>query len=185
MALLPLVEGFAEVHSIPVLMRRLGVPVLKPFRVKRSSVVKPGELERKIEAALLDRTEATAILVLLDVDDDCAATLGPALLERAEAAAPVPVSVVFAVRELEAWFLGGITSLRGRRGIRDNAEYTGDPEQRRGAKERVEALMAGSYVDVDDQPALMDALDIAAARERCPSLDKLLRDLRTLGFTED
>ncbi|HEX2077140.1 MAG TPA: hypothetical protein VHG08_05510 [Longimicrobium sp.] len=41
--------------------------------------------------------------------------------------------------------------------------------------------MAGTYVDVDDQPALMALLDVEAARLRCPSLDKLLRDLQSLG----
>lgn len=51
--LLPIVEGQAEERSIPVLMRRMNVGVLKPYRVKRNLVVKPGELELKLEAALM------------------------------------------------------------------------------------------------------------------------------------
>jgi len=39
-----------------------------------------------------------------------------------------------------------------------------------------------TYLDTDDQPALMAKLDIEAARLRCPSLDKLLRDLEGFGL---
>lgn len=181
MALVPIVEGHAEVQSIPILMRRLGIDVARPFRVKRNLVVKPGELERAVALAVKDRSPATAVLVLLDADDDCPAELAPALVARCAAVTDVPVSVVFAVRELEAWFLGGIASLRGQRGVKPDATYDADPETRRGAKERVEALMAGSYVDVDDQPAMMASLDLETARVRCPSFDKLMRDLGTMG----
>lgn len=182
MALVPIVEGHAEVHSIPVLMRRLGIDVARPFRIKRNKVVKPEELERAISFALRDRQDATAVLVLLDADDDCPARLAPLLLERSARVSSVPVSVVFAVRELEAWFLGGVESLRGQRGIRNDAAYDADPEAPRGAKERLEGLMSGTYVDVADQPALMAQLDVEAARQRCPSLDKLLRDLQAFGL---
>jgi hypothetical protein len=181
MAVLPIVEGHAETESVPVLLRRLGIPCVRPFRVKRNKVVKPGELERAITLATMDRTGASAVLVLLDADDDCPAALAPELLQRARAVSPVPVSVVFAMREFEAWFLGGIQSLRGHRGIGDDASYDADPEQPRGAKERLETLMPGrSYLDTDDQPALTAVLDIEEARVRCPSLDKLLRDLEAL-----
>ncbi|HEX2077141.1 MAG TPA: hypothetical protein VHG08_05515 [Longimicrobium sp.] len=113
MALVPIVEGHAEVRSVPVLMRRLGVDVAKPFRVKRNQVVRPGELERAVQLAVADRAAASAVLVLLDADDDCPAELAPVLLRRCRQVTDVPVSVVFAVRELEAWFLGGVQSLRG------------------------------------------------------------------------
>jgi hypothetical protein len=44
-------------------------------------------------------------------------------------------------------------------------------------------MMGGrSYLDTDDQPALMAVLDVSVARARCPSLDKLLRDLTALGL---
>lgn len=182
MALVPIVEGHAEVRSVPVLMRRLGIDVARPFRVKRNQVVKPGELERAVTLAVADRESATAVLVLLDADDDCPAELAPALMQRCARVTSLPVSVVFAMRELEAWFLGGIESLRGQRGIKPDAAYAGDPEARRGAKEQVEALMAGSYVDVDDQPAMMASVDLDAARARCSSLDKLMRDLHAFGL---
>jgi hypothetical protein len=180
--LLPIVEGHAEVHSIPILMRKLGIPVAKPFRVKRNLVVKPGELERAVEVAVSDRGPLSAMLVLLDADDDCPAELGPALVERCTRITKIPVSVVFATRELEAWFLGGLDSLKGYRGVRPDAEFAGDPELPRGAKGKFESMMSGSYVDVDDQPAFMARLDVEAARLRCPSLDKLLRDLERFAL---
>ena len=182
--LIVIVEGHAEAESVPVLLRNLGVPVARPFRVKRNLVVKAGELERAVKQALRDRPHPSGVLVLLDADDDCPAQLAPVLLDRCRKETQLPVSVVFAVRELEAWFLAGIESLRGQRGISDDAAWSGDPEAPRDAKGRVEELMPGrSYVDVDDQPALMAFLDVEAARTRCPSLDKLLRDLDGMGFS--
>jgi hypothetical protein len=178
-----IVEGYAETASIPVLLRRLGIDAAPAFRVKRNLVVKRNELERTVLQAVRERTNPSAVLVLLDADDDCPAQLGPALHARARKVTPLPVSVVFAVREIEAWFLGGIESLRGYRGIAVDAVWNDDPERPRGAKGRVEELMGGrGYVDRTDQPALMAKLDIAAARLRCPSLDKLLRDLEGFGL---
>jgi len=182
-SIVSIVEGFAETESLPILLRRMGADPARPFRVKRNKVVKPGELERAVIQAMRDRVGATAVVVLLDADDDCPAQLAPALLARARSVTPLPVSVVFAVRELEAWFLGSIESLRGHRGIAADASWNGDPETPRGAKGRVESMMIDrTYLDTDDQPALMAKLDIEAARLRCPSLDKLLRDLEGFGL---
>ena len=61
---------------------------------------------------------AGGVLVLLDADDDCPAALGPALLERARAArSDVPISVVLANREFEAWFIAAAESLAGTHGF--------------------------------------------------------------------
>lgn len=183
MSVVSIVEGYAEVESVPVLLRRLGVEPATPFRVHRNKVVRPGELERAVIQATRARADPRAVLVLLDADDDCAAQLAPSLLTRARAVTQLPVSVVFAVRELEAWFLGGIESLRGSRGIPADAVWEDDPERPRGAKGRLEEMMGGrGYVDRVDQPALMAKLDIEAARRRCPSLDKLLRDVEDFGL---
>jgi hypothetical protein len=161
----------------------VAVPVARPWRVKRQRVVKPGEIERAVQVAVAARENASAVLVLLDADDDCPAELGPALVARCRAVTALPVSVVLANRELEAWFLAGIDSLRGQRGIAPDAAWPGDPESPRGAKERLEDLMPGrSYLDTADQPALMALFDIAAARARCASLDKLMRDLERFGL---
>lgn len=184
MSLVSLVEGQSEVESVPILLRRIlpGFPVARPFRVKRNKIVKPGELERAVTVALADRDNPSCVLVLVDADDDCPAELGPELAHRCRAATHLPVTVVLANREIESWFLGGIESLRGERGIRADASWEGDPETPRDAKARVEGLMPDrSYVSVDDQPALMSALDLASARRRCRSLDKFIRDVERLA----
>src|SRR2546426_7135782 len=46
----------------------------------------------------------------------------------------VPCAVVLAHREYEAWFLASLESLRGRRGIRGDAEAHPDPEEPRDRK---------------------------------------------------
>ena len=187
----PIVEGHSEVQSVPVLLRRLlaeqgqhQVRVAKPVRVGRYKVVRPGELERAIELARRTRENCDAILVVLDADDDCPAKLAPTLLERAmTASACIPVSVVLAKSEFESWFLGGLESLRGVRGVDTTAVSPDNPEDIRDAKGHLSHQMIGgrTYVEVDDQPAMAARLDLQLARQRCPSFDKLVRDIATLA----
>ena len=188
-AIVPIVEGQAECESVPILLRRILAQILSeyrlqvatPFRVKRNRVVRPGEIERAVELAVRDREGAACLIVLLDADDDCPATLGPALLDRCARATGLPASVVLANREYEAWFLGAKESLRGSRGIRTDATGPPDPEAVRGAKERLARNMRGKpYDSVLDQPALTAKVDLDMASRRCPSFRKLLRDLRRL-----
>lgn len=176
---MPIVEGFAEVESVPVLLRRLNPAVVvgRPFRVKRNRVVHPGELERAITQLLRSREGVTAIILLLDADDDPACTLAPALLARAIVATHLPVSVVFAVREFEAWFLAGLESLRGTHGIAEDAAYAGDPEVPRGAKGKFETYLGRRYLDVDDQVRFVKHIDLGVVRGRSPSFDKFVRDI--------
>jgi len=188
--IVPIVEGQSEVESVPLLLRRLlaeqldapSVEILRPFRVKRTKVVRADELERAVTLATRDRQSAGAVLVILDADDDCPAKLGPDLLSRAKKSTELPVAVILANREFEAWFLGAKESLRGVRGIREDAQVPPKPESIRGAKERLSGNMAGSrYLEVDDQPALVAMMDLGSARQRCPSFDKLVRELSALA----
>jgi len=71
-----IVEGHAEVESVPLLLRRIfaqlgvsDIQVARPFRVKRNRVVKAGELERAIRQTIQDRAEVGGIMVLIDSDD--------------------------------------------------------------------------------------------------------------------
>jgi len=188
-AIVPIVEGQAEVEAVPVLLRRIlevlevhHVEVARPFRVKRYKVVKEGELERAIQNAMTDRENVEAILIVLDADDDCPAELGPDLARRSRAvAAGKPFAVVLAKRELEAWFLGAKRSLRGVRGIRPDAEPPPDPEGIRGAKEALSRNMDGCrYLAVDDQPALAAQMDLGSCRTACASFDRLVREVKRL-----
>ncbi|MCD6336356.1 MAG: DUF4276 family protein [Candidatus Latescibacteria bacterium] len=187
--IVPIVEGFSEVASVPILVRRIlereaaySVQVAKSFRVKRNRVVKEGELERAIEQVVRSRSGAGGILVLLDADDDCPAQLGPGLLKRCQAVTQLPVVVVLAMREFEGWFLGAKESLRGVRGIRQDATARENPESIRGAKEMLTKNMQGQrrYMEVDDQPALADRMDLELVKNRCPSFEKFLRGVHFL-----
>ncbi len=188
-AIVPIVEGQSEVESVGGLLRRIlheelgahHVQVAKPFRDKRYQVVREGELERAVKLATQTRPDSAAVLVLMDADDDCPAQLGPDLLARAARVKRLPVAVTIADRELEAWFLGAKESLRGVRGIRSDAAAPEAPESIRDAKGRLSLNMENRrYVEVDDQPALAAKLDLAQARGRCCSFDKLMRDIERL-----
>lgn len=190
LVLVPIVEGHSEVQSVPVLLRRLlaerdryEVKVVRPVRVGRYKVVRPGELERACKLARRRPEGCDAILLLLDADDDCPKEIAPDLLRRATGtSAGLPAAVVLAKTEFEAWFLGSLESLRGVRGIAETAVSPENPEGIRDAKGYLSRQMTSgrTYVEVDDQPALADRFDLWLARQRCPSLDKFIRDAEAI-----
>jgi hypothetical protein len=188
--LVPIVEGKSEVESVPVLLRRLlqdmgqyAITVAKPVLVHRTKIVQSGELEKAVELARRTREACDAILVLLDADDDPPCILGPDLLARVSGSSGgIPVSVVLAKSEFEAWFLGSMESLRGVRNISMTAVSPEKPEEMRDAKQYLKHQMTAgrTYAETDDQPALAAVFEYQAARTRCPSFDKLVRDVETM-----
>jgi hypothetical protein len=183
-----IVEGHGEEEAIPVTVRRIANRVapelvlkIHNFRVHGNKLVKPGELERSVELAARRAGRDGAILIVMDCDDDCPATLGPELLARAQRARPdMPIRVVLAKREFEAWFLASAESLRGRRGLAPDLEVPSDPEAIRGAKEWLTARMVeGRRYGALDQSAFAAVFDLEQAR-RASSFDKFFRDVRDL-----
>ena len=155
-----------------------------PIRCPRNQVVKENELERAVEFVARQIGGQGAIFIILDSDGDCPAELGPALLHRAsQARSDLPIAVVLAKHEFEAWFLAAAESLRGRRGLRNDLNPPDNPEGVRGAKEWLSHRMEGrrSYSETYDQPALTALFDIEQARQ-ADSFDKCYRDIvRLLG----
>ncbi|MBI4893886.1 MAG: DUF4276 family protein [Acidobacteria bacterium] len=179
-----LVEGHGETTAVPILLRRVladiepgfAVEIPHPIRMPRSKLVKAGELERAVELAARQVAPDGAILILLDADDDCPAQLGAALKERAvRARGDIPISVVLAKREFEAWYIAAAGSLGL---LADPAgAQPADPEAIAGAKEWIQKRMPRrKYSETVDQPALAAILNLEEAR-RCPSFDKLYRDM--------
>jgi hypothetical protein len=82
-----------------------------------------------------------------------------------------------AYREYEAWFLASIESLRGKRGIRQDAESHPNPEQPTGAKGQLEDQMqqGRSYSETADQPALSAEFDMKPAYQKCRSFRHLVK----------
>ena len=186
----PIVEGQGECEAVPILIRRIAstiddgfVPrVLQPQRVPVQRLRKEGELERSVTLAARKLRGRGGIVILVDCDWEggCPAQDGPALLERAKAArCDMPISVILARHEFEAWFLAAAESLRGRRGLPQDLEPPRHPEAIRGAKEWLSGKMppGASYTETEDQPAFAALFDFDRARQASDSFDKCFRDI--------
>ena len=182
-----IVEGQGDVEAVRVLIQRIAVDlypelamdILRPIRVSRNRIVKENELEREVELAAEKISGQGAIFIMLDSDDDCPAELGPALLNRAlQARSDIPIAVVLAKHEFEAWFLAAAESIRGQRGLRNDIHSPSNPEAIRGAKEWLSQRMEGSrtYRETRDQAALTARFNIEQARH-VGSFDKCYRDI--------
>ena len=84
------------------------------------------------------------------------------------------------LREIEAWLIAGVKSLRGYRGIPDDVNPPDNVEAIRGAKEWLGKHKKTGYKSTIDQLPLLLRFDYEEARQRAPSLDKFLRDLDSL-----
>ena len=182
-----IVEGESEVETVPLLIRRIAanlypelpIVVPPPIRRPRNKVVKENELEKAVEFVARQIGGQGAIFIIFDGDDACPAELGPALLRRAsQARSDLPIAVVLAKHEFEAWFLAAAESLRGRRGLKNDLNSPDNPEAIRGAKEWLSQRMEDSrtYRETQDQPALAALFDLEQARQ-ADSFDKCYRDI--------
>ena len=182
-----IVEGEGDVAAVPVLIRRiaaelypeLAINTPRPIRVHRNQVVQPDKLEQEVNLAARRIGGHGAIFIILDSDDDCPAELGPVLLERAlRTHGNLPIAVVLAKREFEAWFLTAAESIRGRRGLRNDIHSPDDPEAIRDAKGWLSGRMENDrkYHEKRDQPALAASFDLEKARQS-DSFDKCYRDI--------
>ncbi len=181
----PIVEGHGEVAAVPVLLRRLrdlaqahALDVNPPIRLHRDQFFREPEVRRAVRLAM-KQNDCAAVLLLFDGDNegDCPRDQMPRILGWARGeAGRMPCAAVMAYREYEAWFLASIESLRGRRGIRADAESHPNPEQPRGAKSHHEARMApgGHYHETSHQPALTALFDMQLAFRRCRSFRHLV-----------
>lgn len=181
-----LVEGHGEHYAAPILVQRIAaslgvIDVTCPvIRQPRTTILKPGELERAVTLLANKVGEQGAVLVLIDADDDPACELAPALLRRAQAVRlDRPIGVVLAVREYEAWLLTAAPSLRGKRGLPTDLEPPPAPEAIRDAKGWLRKRMPRGYSPTADQPELTRLFDLELARSS-PSFDKLVRELTRL-----
>ncbi|MCU0857810.1 MAG: DUF4276 family protein, partial [Pontiellaceae bacterium] len=188
-----IVEGHGECDAVPVLVRRIAleidpgfVPnVLRPLRVPATKLMKKEELDRSIEFAARKLQGRGGILILVDCDDGCPAREGPHLLSRARQVRPdVPIAVVLAKKEYEAWFLAAAESLRNKRSLPDTLVSPQHPEEIRGAKEWLSDKMPGGvrYSETSDQAALTKEFDMVAAR-RADSFDKCYREIHKMLST--
>lgn len=188
-----IVEGHGEVSSVPILIRRIAalhqpsmlVEAPRPLRAPADRLRRHGELERYVELAARSVGPSGGVLVLLDADDDadCPARLGPELLARCVAQrGDMPISVVLAKREFEAWFLAAAASIAGRRGLSSDLIGPARPEEVRGAKEWLRRHMGpgATYAPTQDQPALAAIFDFSMAAATSPSFARFHREVLRL-----
>lgn len=165
-----LVSGHCEVAAVPILARRLlheqldvyDVRLATPIRKMENQLLQRGSdlLERTIERL---RRRHDAILVLIDLEDDCPAEFAPVLQARCEAACPdKPIAFVAAWRELETWFVWSAESLLG-------VTPPADPEAKRDAKKFLRHNGRPNYNERADAPGLAAGLDIEHVRARSDS----------------
>ena len=167
-----IVEGEGDAAALPVLIRRVldaqnASERAQPGKAQhehRGTLLKPGEIER-IARTLLQKAKGEArVLVLIDADKDRACVLGPQLQRRLdrEFGAGTCAAVV-AVREYENWLIGDEAALDAKRAL--SAQRTD----------------GRSYRPTADQAHLTTEIDVIAVRERCPSFDKLWREVERLA----
>jgi hypothetical protein len=173
-----IVEGDGEVGALPLLLRRVAadrldrVEVRRPVRIKRQRVGHEGELEKFVhicKADIDDHGGDGVVLLVLDADEDCPATLGPALLARMRAVLgdKYPAVVAFAVKRYETWLVAG------------HADAAWTTEQGAPSKNWFHER-EGRYSETVDQPRITAKIDLDLAQSRCESLARLIRYVREL-----
>lgn len=184
--IISIVEGHGEVEALPVLIRRVFTervgqmppPVNPPIRIKSGSFLKDASyFEKYIALAAAKAAQADGrVLILLDCEDDCPATLGPDLLERARALrADIPFVVVLAYREYETWFLAAADSLAGKF-LNEGTQAPSFPEGIRGAKEWLTRNRKSPYDPIAHQAAFSAHFDFEAALA-IPSFSRFMTKL--------
>lgn len=191
MRIASIVEGDGEVTALPLLLRRVAVwltpevyvEVLPPARVRRDRFLnRPEEFDRHLRLASAKCQSDGWILILLDADDDCPATTGADLIQRAKDIVPHRnISVVLANREFEAWFIAAAASLQGVRNLQcSDEDLAAAPEVPRDAKGWLSRRMGQRRYDpVTDQAAFAQTMDLTQARERSRSFRKLCKEWST------
>lgn len=167
----PIVEGDGDVQAVPKLLGAISqdLVTLRPVRFPKTKLLVAGGLERaaKIARANIRLPGESLVLVLIDADEDCAATLGPELLRRVRTSAhDVECFVAIAVREYESWIVGGLTELNI-----TSPETAGKP------KDRLREINGGRYSETVDQQVFTSRIDVHELARRSPSFRRLREKL--------
>jgi len=189
----PIVEGHGDEDRVRILLPRvwtelLGgeyLEVLSPIRQPRSLLVREDPLERAVTFALKKLSNPPAssdpslVLILIDADGDCPATLGQELLRIARAVdSRANVACVLANFEYETWFVAAAESLTDYIELTAGAGGFRRPEESGLKKKWVEDhFREKPYSPTRHQPAMTRAMNLNAWRQGSPSFDKLCREL--------
>lgn len=166
-AFAPIVEGHGDEVSVPLLLRAMApsVRIHRPVRFPKTKLIKDVDLSRAVAIARsnLKPSERGFILLMLDADSDCAAELGPRLLQTMQDSCPGTacfVSVV--VREFESWIVGGHPDF-------DEP----DPDRLGNPKGIISSRNKGRYKETVDQPRFTAGIDVERLRRYSSSFRRL------------
>ena len=179
--IVPIVEGDGEVQAVPVLLSRMlqykhywNWRPAPPKRAGGLQSLRP-KLDKFLRLATLERN-CGAILILLDLDDGCPLTEVQQLVTEVRAChLSVPVAIVFAYREYEAWFLASLQTIAGHCNLPAGLTYQGDVEGRRGVKEWLSGQMpkGKAYKETIDQVNMTRLIDFELAHQQSRSFRRL------------
>ncbi len=196
-----IVEGETEVDCIHGLveriwremLKRIDLPIfLTPFRSKRDQVlaVNSSNLGDIVEKAFLklqrrqgsDPESCSIVLILLDAEEDCPATLAPQMLTVARTArSDANVVCVMPKRSIENWIVAGAVSLAGINGLPQKLSHPVNVEDCSGVawvnKQLRSAKQTRGYKKTQDAKIFFQSIDLIECRRNSPSFDKLCREL--------
>lgn len=187
-----IVEGHGETKAFSEVVGRIQRQVRQdlylnfiPYRAPRTKILAIDELDKIIELANRKIQAPGAILIAVDADDDLPCRLGPQLLESASKKhrrPEIPLGVVVANREFEAWFLAAYESIGGQHGLAVTLPEHISPEGVRDAKGTLRRQMkrGNNYSPAVDQVKFARIFDMSIARDRSPSFDKCCREVERL-----
>ena len=191
--IVPIVEGHGDVDALPDLMRRIIWEKFNRYDVivapRKGGVISANgrsNLESNPEKFLryaLNNPGCDAILIVLDADDDCPVDLARRLLQRCEGLhRGLPLQIVCARPEYEAWFLASLDTIRGKGVIPENTNFNGDPEEVRDPKRWLTDRMAQgrAYKETDHQASFSSHIDIELAHHNSRSFRRLCHALEQL-----
>ncbi len=147
---------------------------IPPFRLSYSQFFNGEKFENAIRYHI-KYSDCAALVVLLDMDDDCPREKAFNLTTRVRSLGMLPFSVVVvcAKREYEAWFLASIESIHG------GESYPGDPESRRDAKGWLKKQF--KYRPMREQSSYTQKLDIKLAHTRSRSFRRLYHAIEEIA----
>lgn len=194
-----MVEGDGDQSAVPILVRRIlhengiyNVQVAaRPAKVGDvAKLSRPGELERHLRYAELK--EGSAMFLVQDCDDGCAANILNDYLHRAQQMRPAirkPFNAALLVKEFETLLLYSVEKLASEFGDYGwrlaNFEQDRNWESVRDAKGELRKLFrAGqAYKELRDQPRLASGIDVQRLRSSSRSFRHLESSLLALAKT--
>jgi hypothetical protein len=191
-----IVEGSGEVDAIAALVAKAGkmfnceaYVVGPPIRAGGALRLRcPGELERFLHMAST-RENTDEIVVLVDLDDDCAANFYKEFADRAidvERRFGKRSHICFCVREYETWFLQdirGLSEALPEFGI-DASAFTADPLSIRGAKEMLDKLCSRGYKQTRDQLTFTKKMNLIHLADKDRSFRKFVKSITGISYED-